>query len=108
MSDDSSSDDDDYADVTRPFHLILNMAMTGNKKSVQLFAKKINYAAVKFRSDIKIAIAPPAPFLFTMRKALKQSIEVSGSVLKFRLFVCFLFILSFSCSFVSSLNFNQL
>jgi len=72
----SSSDDEDYMDVTRPFILILNLAMTGSQKSIQHFAKKINYAAVKFPKDIRVAIAPPAPFIFCTRKALKQSIEV--------------------------------
>jgi len=76
MSGDSSSDDDDYLNVQRPFHIVYNWSMTGGATEVAPFCKKINYASVKFKPDIQVTVAPPSPYLSLMRKLLKKRIGV--------------------------------
>jgi len=77
MSDeDSSSEDEDYADVVRPFYLVLNWGMTGNQADVIPFCKKLNYAAVYFKPEVQISVAPPSTYVISMRKSLKQRIGV--------------------------------
>jgi len=76
MSDESSSDDEDYQSVERTFHLVYNWLMTGDSAALQPFCKKINYAAVKFSPDIQVVVAPPVPYLMKMKKLLKQKIGV--------------------------------
>jgi len=76
MSEDSSSDDEDYQDVERPFHIVCNWSMTGDEKLVEQFCKKINYASIYFKPDMIVSVAPPAPYLSKMRKLLKERIGV--------------------------------